>query len=137
MLRHPQTILFSEIRNYLSFLRFYHSDVANQSLLSIQYFSACFFIYFCIGLSFTLFLQSLFFCIFKKFISPEWIISVPWNEIVLAFSPSACAVCQEMNIFTFWLWSFPNIFPQPFLFPSCLSGSVSWKFFRTYSLPIF
>lgn len=64
------------------------SAVENQSSLSIQYFSGCFVIYFCIGLSFTLFLWSVLFWIFKKFISPNWIISVLWNEISVAFSLS-------------------------------------------------
>lgn len=101
-----------------SFPRFYHSDVENQSLLSIQYFSACFVIYFCIGLSFTLFLWPLFLWIFKKCISPNWIMSVQWNEIVLAFPPSTCSVYHEINIFMFWLWSLLHIFSQSLLFSS-------------------
>lgn len=115
----------------------------NQSLWSIQYFSACFVIYFCIGLSFTLFLWSLFFWIFKKFISPYWIVSVWWNEIVLTFSPSNCYVYYEINIFIFCLWSLLNIFSQTFLFSFLCSWFCVVKvfdgLFSTYLLvcPVF
>ena len=130
-----QSLLFGN-KISLFFLRFSHSDVDNQSFLSIQYFSACFVIYFCIGLSFTLFLWSLFFWIFKKFISPYWIVSVRWNEIVPTFSPSKCYVYHEINIFIFCLWSLLNIFSQSFLFSPCICGSVL-KFLMACSLPIF
>lgn len=121
-----------------SFPRFYHSDVENQSLLSIQYFSACLVIYFCIGLSFTLFLWPLFLWIFKKCISPNWIMSVQWNErLCLRFLLQRVLFIMRLTSLCFDSEVSCTFSLSPFYFLPCVPGSVLLKFLMACSLPIF